>query len=211
MICYEDLDTTLSADIGDSSFVQTSQKFNPKLYKKPYVFTRSASERRGKYASKGSNLNFQVQNLGSVREEFDAPVGIEQGKVLDRVTKNISASQDKNTKFQNYGLIDHNTGKPSKVPTMENEKKYSYLDLETGSRLYSHQRLIKNTKDRPMSWNEETNEWLQKKRKAYNMTAKKVLENTENKENHKCGTKTDKTEKVIKRSDLKNKILTIFR
>ncbi|XP_076649128.1 uncharacterized protein LOC143356940 [Halictus rubicundus] len=211
-ICYEDLDTTLSADIGDSSFVQTSQKFNPELYRKPYAFTRSASERRGKYQSKGSSMNLQVKNLTSIWEEFDKPVGMEQDKVLQRVTKNISVSQDKSTKFQNYGLIDNNISTTNTEHKIENEEKYSYLNLETGSKLCLHQRLMKNSKDnRPVSWNEETNEWLQKKRKAYMTTKKIPTKDTEDKENHKCNTKSDRTDKVLKKNDIKSKILTIFR
>ncbi|XP_076169438.1 uncharacterized protein LOC143147761 [Ptiloglossa arizonensis] len=200
---YEDLDTTLSADIGDSSFVQTSQKFNPDLYKRPYAFTRSASERHGKYSSKGSSINLEVQNLDNLREKFETPIRIEQDKVLERVTKNIFASQDKATKFQHYGLIDHN---------IENEEKYSYLNLETGNKLCLHRKVIKGSKDRPISWNEESNEWLQKKRKAYNMTTNKVMpKDIEDKENLRLSIKTDKSEKIIKKKDIRNRILTIFR
>ncbi|XP_076622485.1 uncharacterized protein LOC143342456 [Colletes latitarsis] len=202
---YEDLDSTLSADIGDSSFIQTSQKFNPDLYKKPYAFTRSVSERRGKYANKGSNINLEVQNL-------DTPIGIEQNKILERVTKNIFASQDKGTKFQHYGLIDHNIGTANTICNVENENKYSYLNLETGNKLYLHQKAIRGSKDRPISWNEESNEWLQKKREAYNMITKKVLpEDIEDKENLKHNVKINKSEKMIKKKDIRNRILTIFR
>ncbi|XP_031828318.1 uncharacterized protein LOC116425153 [Nomia melanderi] len=209
---YEDLDTTLSADIGDSSFVQTSQKFNPELYRKPHAFTRSASERHGRNAGKGNSINLQVKNTGNIWEEFEAPTKVEQDKVLQRVTKNISVSQDKSTKYQNYGLIDYNVNTTNKEYKIENEKKYSYLNLETGNKPCSHQRLIRNTKERPISWNEETNEWLQKKRKAYTMTTKKVLiKDIEDKENYKCGVKNDRTEKAMKKNVIKHKILTIFR
>ncbi|XP_078044077.1 uncharacterized protein LOC144473764 [Augochlora pura] len=210
-ISYEDLDTTLSADIGDSSFVQTSEKFNPELYKKPFAFTRSVSERRGRYTSKGSSINLQVKNLGNIREEFEIPLGMEQAKVLQRVTKNISVSQDKSTKFQNYGLIDYNITASTMEHKIENEKRYSYLNLETGNKLCSHQKLIKNSKERPISWNEDTNEWLQKKQKVH-MTIKKVLtKDIEDKENCKCNIKSDKTDKVLRKNDIKNRILTIFR
>ena len=210
-IYYEDLDTTLSADIGDSSFVQTSQKFNPELYKKPFAFARSASERHGKSANSGTDAIPEVENVANPKQAFQVPSKIEQDKVLKRVTQNISVSQDKSTKFQNYGLIDTGDIK-NKADGIENEGKYSYLNLETSNSLRSHEKLIKGSKDRPLSWNEETNEWLQKKRKAYNMTMRKALpEEAENKENLKCGAKTNKSEKVINKKDIKSRILTIFR
>lgn len=210
-IYYEDLDTTLSADIGDSSFVQTSQKFNPELYKKPFAFTRSASERRGKCVGGGTDATSEVQNLANPKQAFQLPSKIEQDKVLKRVTQNISVSQDKSTKFQNYGLIDTGDIK-NKADGIENEGKYSYLNLETSNSLRLHEKLIKGSKDRPLSWNEETNEWLQKKRKAYNMTMRKASpEDAEDKENLKCGAKTNKSEKVINKKDIKSRILTIFR
>ena len=210
-IYYEDLDTTLSADIGDSSFVQTSQKFNPELYKKPFAFTRSASERRGKSASSGVDAIPEVQNVANPKQALQVPSKIEQDKVLKRVTQNISVSQDKSTKFQNYGLIDTGDVK-NKADGIEDERKYSYLNLETSNSLRSHEKLIKGSKDRPLSWNEETNEWLQKKRKAYNMTMRKASpEDAENKENLKCGVKTNKSEKVMNKKDIKSRILTIFR
>ncbi|XP_054013466.1 uncharacterized protein LOC128895160 [Hylaeus anthracinus] len=209
---YDDLDSTLSADIGDSSFVQTSQKFNPNVYKRPYAFRRSASERRGKYASKGSSINLEVQNVDAPKEKIEMPIGIEQDKVLERVAKNIVASQDKGTKFQHYGLIDLNVDTTNKAYKVEDEKKYSYLNLETSNKLCLHQKATKGSKDRPISWNEESNHWLQKKRKAYNMTMKKVSpEDIEDKENLRCGIKPNKSEKVIKKIDIRNKILTIFR
>ncbi|XP_076243325.1 uncharacterized protein LOC143184748 [Calliopsis andreniformis] len=209
-VSYEDLDTTLSADIGDSSFFQTSQKFNPDMYRKPYAFTRAASERRGKCIANGSDTNLKIQILSNPREEFQAATGIEQNKVLRRVTQNISASQDKGTKFQHYGLIDHNMD-TNKVHKLENEKKYSYLNLETSNRVYSRLKSIESSKGRPLSWNEETNEWLQKKRKAYNMTIKKVISEETDKENFKHNAKTNKSDKMVIKNDIKNKILTMFR
>ncbi|KOC61523.1 hypothetical protein WH47_05127 [Habropoda laboriosa] len=209
-IYYDDLDTTLSADIGDSSFVQTSQKFNPELYKRPCAFKRSASERHVKYINNENNANLEAQHVSNHNEEFQTPIGIEQEKVFKRVTKNISVSQDKDTKFQHYGLIDQNVGTVNNICKVENEKRYSYLNLETSNKLCSCQKITKDLKNRPVSWNEQTNEWLQKKRKAYSMTIKKV--HIGNKENIELHAKTnDKFEKVVKKRDMKNKLLTIFR
>lgn len=209
-IDYSDLDTTLSADIGDSSFIQTAQKFNPDMYRKPYMFTRSASERHMKHVNNKSSLYLETQNLNNPNEKSEALVGIKQDKVLERVTKNIVASRDKSTKFQHYGYMDQNVDSGNKLCRIENEKRYSYLNLETGNKLCSCQNLNKDLKERPVSWNEETNEWLQKKRKAYNMMIKKSR--TDNKENLECNAKvSNKSEKVIKKKDIKNRIFTIFR
>lgn len=209
-IDYSDLDTTLSADIGDSSFVQTAQKFNPEMYRKPYMFTRSASERHIKHINNKSSLNLEPQNLNNPDEKSETLIGIEQDKVLERVTKNIVASRDKSTKFQHYGYMDQNIDSANKICRIENEKRYSYLNLETGNKLCSCQNFNKDLKERPVSWNEETNEWLQKKRKAYNMMIKKSR--IENKENLECNAKvSSKSEKVVKKKDIKNRIFTIFR
>nr|XP_012152978.1 PREDICTED: uncharacterized protein LOC105664180 [Megachile rotundata]XP_012152979.1 PREDICTED: uncharacterized protein LOC105664180 [Megachile rotundata] len=209
-IDYSDLDTTLSADIGDSSFVQTAQKFNPEMYRKPYIFTRSASERHIKHVNNKSSLNLETQNLNNPDEKSEALIGIEQDKVLERVTKNIVASRDKSTKFQHYGYMDQNIDSTNKMCRIENEKRYSYLNLETGNKLCSCRNSNKDLKERPVSWNEETNEWLQKKRKAYNMMIKKSR--TENKENLECNAKvSSKSEKVVKKKDIKNRLFTIFR
>lgn len=203
---YEDLDTTLSADVGDSSFVQTSQKFNPELYRRPFAFTRSASERRAKSVDR-NQAKFEAQ----ARKDDSQYPGIEQGRILKKVTDNISASQDKNTKYQNYGLIDRNVnGSAQKIEESKEEKKFSYLNLETAGKLNSlgSRREIR---DRPNSWNAETNEWLQKKRHAYNMTAKGLAtRDFENKENIHDN-KTSKHVNSQKKTDIKSRIFTIFR
>lgn len=202
-IRYDDLNSTLSADNGDSTFVQTSERFNPLLHKKPYAFTRSASERRTRKTSNAVVTRpLEVVNV----EEKSEPI-IEEDKVFRKLSENICASQDKNTRFQNYGLVDcklddiqqsnakHNPG---------NEKKlFSYLDLATGNK-YNRQ---KRSKDRPISWNEEIDEWLQKKRQAYNLAIKN---SAESKENLKCNIVAEKDGKNSKR-DVKNKLFTIFR
>lgn len=197
---YEDLDSTLSADVGDSSFVQTSQKFNPELYKKPYAFTRSASERRGKRIDSKNNVHLDVT------EEFHCQ--IEQDRVLRRVAENITASQDKSTKYQHYGLIDRNVEATNKLRRIEDlrDEKYSYLDLETSRKFGHRESKGKSSRDRPQSWNDETNDWLQKKRQVYNTTAKQTRTDLD-KENLKL----QKPDKVTKKKDIKNKLFTIFR
>ncbi|XP_032677238.1 DNA ligase 1-like [Odontomachus brunneus] len=189
----DDLNSTLSADPGDSSFVKTSELFNPEVYKKPYAFTRSASERWDKQQS--HKIVSKVQTVLDTEE-----------KVLRKLTENIHATQDKDTKFQNYGLVDCRLNKvPTAVPKPErnpaNEEKCSYLDLATNRKAPEGRQ-----KDRPISWNEKTNEWLQKKRQAYNLATKESLEN---KENFQCNNVATQRTKSSKKA--KNKIFTMFR
>ncbi|EFN83821.1 hypothetical protein EAI_12645 [Harpegnathos saltator] len=189
----DDLNSTLSADPGDSSFVKTSERFNPEAYKKPYAFIRSASERWNKQ-------NYKTVSKVQIMPEEK----LQEEKVLRKLSENINATQDRDTKFQNYGLVDC---RPDKVPaTMvpnpehnpTNEEKFSYLDLATDKKAPSR------LKDRPVSWNEKTNEWLQKKRQAYNLATK---ESTENKENIQCNIVM---KQKTKNSKVKNKIFTMF-
>lgn len=201
-IRYDDLNSTLSADNGDSTFVQTSERFNPLLYKKPFAFTRSASER---WTKKTGNA-IVTKPLGIVNVEEKSEL-IEENKIFRKLSENICASQDKNTRFQNYGLVDCKLDDIQQNNTKhnpDNEKKlFSYLDLATGDK-YNRQ---KRSKDRPISWNEEMNEWLQKKRQAYNLAIKN---SAENKENVKCNIVAEKGGKSTKK-DVKNKLFTIFR
>lgn len=204
-IRFDDLNSTLSADNGDSSFVQTSKLFNPLLYKKPYVFTRSASER---WPNKTSNASV-TRPQGIVNVEEKAEPTIEEEKVFRKFSENIIASHDKDTKFQHYGLVDCKLNNVQSIakpcPNPANEKKmFSYLDLATSNK--QGQKRTNVSKDRPISWNEEEDEWLQKKRQAYNL----AKNSTENKENTKCNIAAEKSGKSSKK-DVKNKLFTIFR
>jgi len=193
-ISYDDLDSTLSADIGDSSFIRTSERFNPAVYKKPYVFTRSASMRQFKQKSQMA-LNI---------EERPKHV-IEEDKIIRKLNENICLSQDKNTRFQNYGFVNMPENLQSKMEhNFNNEGSLSSQhNLETNDKI-SQRKPVGVSKDRPISWNEETDEWLQKKRQAYNLTIQKSIEDKENKCNSIIDNKTSK-------KNIKNKILTIFR
>ncbi|XP_029177842.1 LOW QUALITY PROTEIN: general transcriptional corepressor trfA-like [Nylanderia fulva] len=215
-IRYDDLNSTLSADNGDSSFVQTSKFFNPHLYKKPDAFTRSASER---WPSRTSNT-FVTRPQGVVTIEERAEPAIEEEKVFRKFSENIIASHDKDTKFQHYGLVDYklhckpdnvqtNATKPNPGPS--EKKPFSYLDLATSNK--QGQKRTNVSKDRPISWNEKEDEWLQKKRLAYNL-AMKTLENLENKEaenkENECNIVAEKGGKSSKKNS-KNKLFSIFR
>lgn len=194
-VSNDDLNSTLSADPGDSSFVKTSERFNPEVYKKPYAFIRSASERWNKHQN--HTIISKVQAVPNAKEK------LQEEKVLRKLSENINATQDKDTKFQNYGLVDC---KPDKTPAAvtehnpTNEEKFSYLDLATNKKPSSRR------KDRPVSWNDRTNEWLQKKRQAYNLATKE--KSAENKENIQCNISIAKQ---TKNSKVKNKIFTMFR
>lgn len=152
---YDDLNSTLSADVGDSSLIVTSRMFDPNAFKRPLAFTKNKPD--------------PSENHYSV---------IDEDRVLQKISENLAA-QSSNVQFQDYGLIDNepadNTGKPKKET---DPKRHSFFSLESkGAK-------PKSTKERPVSWNEETNEWLQKKRLAYNLATKKIpAEDLDNKEN----------------------------
>ncbi|XP_012285909.1 uncharacterized protein LOC105702709 isoform X2 [Orussus abietinus] len=172
-ITYDDLNSTLSADIGDSSFVVTSRKFDPEKFKKPHAFTRPVDERHV-------------------------------------IQENV---QDRSTKYQNYGPVDEKVSRISngKSTGFENkhsmdDKRFSYLNLESG-KVDIRSKHKESSKDRPISWNEEANEWLQKKREAYNLATQRMpMEDYENKENF--GAKSRMSFKEKKGRGMK---FTIFR
>lgn len=180
---YDDLNSTLSAASVDSPRKRTSEWFNPALYKKPHAFTRSASERWARH--KGS-----VGKLQKVIEEKPNHV-IEEDKIFRKVSDNICALQEKETKFQNYGLVDcipggvssrKTEGNSDKDYTNSEEKLSSYLDIEIGERR-SHRRRSRRSvsKDhRPVSWTNEMNERLQKRHQVHESTTKQSGENKEN-------------------------------
>lgn len=207
-MCYDDLNSTLSADIGDSSFVRTSERFNPLLYKKPYVFTRSASER---WPNKTNNVvatrQEAIVNTEKKSEPLSKPI-IEEDRVFQKFSENVHASQDKNTRFQNYGLVDRKLDDVQQSNAKHNlgsEKKlFSYLDLATCNKGSQRNNVSKN---RPFSWNAEEDEWLQKKRQAYNLAIKNSIES---KENLNIG-KSSKVQRKSSNKAVKNKIFTIFR
>lgn len=183
-ICYDDLDSTLSADIGDSSFIVTSTKFNPEIFKKPTAFTRSSSERRPK--------NFLERPLSNIFEDE---------KVLKRISGNILVSQDESTIFQDYGLIDNHNEK-------KDNKSTAYLDLDNGSLNKinnKNQKINKKLQSNSKTtlWNEKSDEWLQKKRQAYNSANQKIpIEDFDstpiniNKENHSNDFKNEICQKI---------------
>ncbi|KAK0181154.1 hypothetical protein PV327_003460 [Microctonus hyperodae] len=194
-VSYDDLDSTLSADIGDSSFVVTSKKFDPEIFKKPQAFTRTCSERR-----RPRTINERSTSTASAA--VDVIHQIEEDKLMKRISENILISHDKDTKFQHYGLIDKGKNEHCDGNTENDDNiRHSYLDLEDGKKSKKNQvRNDKkiNIKQRPMSWNEETNEWLQKKRQAYNLqTAKRILGDDiyNNKENHDSQLKLNQAQK----------------
>lgn len=188
-ITYDDLDSTLSADIGDSSFVVTSRKFDPEVFKKPYAFTRSASERR---STPENERNFVCKT--ELRD-----------KLIKRVSDNIFNCQDKSTTYQNYGLID-----PGVNAIDTDEARDPRFSIER-SKETVNMRASRVTKDRPVSWNEESNEWLRKKRQAYNMSTRRMPnDDFEDKENLDAAAKRERADKCTKKTSKVNKF-AIFR
>lgn len=201
----DDLDSTLSADIGDSSFVITARKFDPGTLKRPTAFSRSASERRPKleqgtvWPMLTSLTEKDEQNYLNKMEE----------KTCKKISQNILAVQDQATKFLNYGPIDENpTMRSSCSKELINQKRYSYLNLES-----THKPMKFNlvSKQRPVSWSENTDDWLMKKRQAYNLATKKILHPHE-KENFDGQTNANKSTKMLrKKKETSNNKFSIFR
>lgn len=170
---YDDLNSTLSAASIDSPNLRTSEWFNPTVYKKPHVFTRSASERWPRH----KNATGKLQKIEEKLEHV-----IEEDKIFRKVSDNICALQQRETRFQDYGLVDCIPGDISSKAERNSdseEKLSSYLDIEIGEKR-SHRSLASVSRDRPVSWTSETNEWLQKKRQMHDSATKPSAENKEN-------------------------------
>ena len=202
-ISYDDLDSTLSADVGDSSYIVTSRKFDPVAFKKPKAFSRSASERRTKTKSTHIILNDE-----KLKEEFSLP-DFKEKKMMRKVSENILVSKDKDTKFQDYGIIDKNVNTTNSrlVKSDEEEKQCGYLNLEVAANM--KRKSSKALESRPVSWSAETDSWLQKKREAYNSANKKSIDNFD-KENLELNSKEIK-HTTIKQKCGKGKKFSIFR
>lgn len=201
---YDDLDSTLSADVGDSSFIKTSEKFDPVVFKKPAAFARSASERRPRTVQQ-----IAASRLSSLIEKNELSINELEGKVMERISKNILASQDLETKFLNYGSIDGKTeaGSNLNVKEMANQKRFSYLNLESINKTIRPR--LPST-ERPISWSEDADDWLKKKRQAYNEANKKIATEKTDKENFDGKSKLDKSNKVVKKKE-SHKKFSIFR
>jgi len=190
---YDDLNSSLSAASVDTFNIQTSELFNPMLYKKPHAFTRSVSERWTRH----KDIPGKLQRVAEKKPEHR----IEEKKIFRKFSDNICALQEKETRFQNYGPID---GIPDdilgKAERNNKDKLSSYLNLEIGER-YSHRDQASTFKDRPMSWTSETDKWMQK-HQMYNSETKSI----ENKENVVCN-----IYKAKKKTKKKSKKFPLFR
>lgn len=203
-IRYEDLDSTLSADIGDSSFIKTSEKFDPATFKKPAAFSRSASERRP-----WTVQQVAASRLCSLIEKKEPVFNELEDKVMEKISKNILASKDLETKFLNYGSIDRKTESGTSLSNkeMENKKRFSYLNLESFNKtIISRLTSIERT----TSWSEDTDDWLKKKRQAYNEANKKIATEKTDKENFDGKVKLNKSNKITKKKE-NHKKFSIFR
>ncbi|XP_018349763.1 PREDICTED: uncharacterized protein LOC108752988 [Trachymyrmex septentrionalis] len=192
---YDDLNSSLSAASTDTSNIRTSELFNPVLHKKPYAFTKSASERWTRH----KDILGKLQGIAEEKPEHI----IEEEKIFRKFSDNICALQEKETRFQNYGPVDDIPDNIlSKVEHNNKGKLSSYLNLETGER-YSQSRQVQasTSKDRPVSWTNETDKWMQK-HQMYNPTTKQSIEN---KENVVCNTY------IKKKTKKKSKKFSLFR
>jgi len=190
---YDDLNSSLSAASVDTFNIQTSELFNPMLYKKPHAFTRSVSERWTRH----KDIPGKLQRVAEEKPEHT----IEEKKIFRKFSDNICALQEKETRFQNYGPIDSIPDDIlGKAERNNKDKLSSYLNLETGER-YSHRDQASTFKDRPMSWTSETDKWMQK-HQMYNSETKSI----ENKENVVCN-----IYKAKKKTKKKSKKFPLFR
>jgi hypothetical protein len=209
-IRYDDLDTTLSADNGDASFVVTSKIFDPETFKKPIAFTRSASERRPRIEQQITES--RVMNLTEKGKHINGSTDIMDEKTIKKISENILASHDQETKFLNYGLIDkkalinkRNVNKSNLV----NKKRCSYLNLECTDQI---NKAKVAPKERPISWSEDTDDWLKKKRQAYNLATKNItIKNVDEKENFNTYPKTNKPVKNTMKKENNRKKFSLFR
>ncbi|XP_066582406.1 uncharacterized protein [Prorops nasuta] len=150
-ITYDDLDSTLSAAIGDESLIVTSQKFNPVLFKKPLAFQRTFSE------------HYKNKSLSQLKKTFKDKVSssCSEETIITRRHSYIFPPQDKSMQFQYYGPIDGNTA--SEINTSINK-----IGKEFNCRQYNNK--SKSFREsRPVSWSEETKDWLERKRFAFVM------------------------------------------
>ncbi|KYQ57747.1 hypothetical protein ALC60_03240 [Trachymyrmex zeteki] len=190
---YDDLNSTLSAASVDTSNIRTSVLFNPLLYKKPDAFARSTSERWTRH----KDITGKLQRVTEEKPEHM----IKEEKIFRKVSDNICALQEKETRFQNYGLVDYIPDDiPGKAERNNKNKLPSYLNLETGERC-SHRDQASISKDRPVSWTTETDKWMQK-HKMYNSATKQSIENKENVVCNKLCNAKKKTKKKSKKFSL---------
>ncbi|XP_011498168.1 PREDICTED: uncharacterized protein LOC105362426 [Ceratosolen solmsi marchali] len=209
-IKYDDFDSTLSADNGDASFIITSKIFDPEIFKKPMAFTRSASERRPRIDQQAT-----ASRLGSLTDKdkhTDGFIDVMDEKTFKKISENILASQDQEAIFLNYGLIDKksliNKKNVNKGNSLD-QKRDTYLNLECTNK--SNMTKTAPT-ERPISWSEDTDDWLKKKRQAYNLATKNVMvQNMAEKENFNTYPKMKKSVKNTVKKENSRKKFSLFR
>ena len=204
-ISYDDLNSTLSADVGDSSYVVTSRKFDPEVFKKPLAFTRTLSERR----TKSEIQSDYIYKFERGRTHHTGHRNVVEAKVLKRFSENLLGSQDKSTKYQNYGLIDPSSKTYDSDGARQTRSEHRSKERDVGKGGGTPRK----GKERPISWNEESNEWLQKKRQAYNMATRRGIStgHVEDKENLDRHLKDEKADGQMKKKSSKSKKFNIFR
>lgn len=141
----EDLDTSLSADPGDTSILPTSAKIYPETVPLPSTFVRSASERRQKQVH--FDVNKKIQMLPNIQE---VPKKILSGiqnteplKVQKDVSKKILSEKQELEQSRLLGAV------PKKSVVLSENKS------------------VKPILPPRMNWVDERNVWLENKRAAY--------------------------------------------
>uniref|UniRef100_A0A1B6FIW2 non-specific serine/threonine protein kinase n=1 Tax=Cuerna arida TaxID=1464854 RepID=A0A1B6FIW2_9HEMI len=156
----EELDTSFSADPGDTSILPTSAKIDPKTVAPPNNFVRSASERRLKHVH--FNVHERVQPLQAIQEVVAVQkkgCGVpEVGQIRMKTIPKKILGEVQETEQLKFGTI------PKKV-SLPSENKLSVLKP-----------VLPNTN----SWLEEKTIWLENKRTAYHNNVNKENMNLQN-------------------------------
>ncbi|XP_054289530.1 serine/threonine-protein kinase Nek2-like isoform X1 [Macrosteles quadrilineatus] len=136
----EELDTSFSADPGDTSVLPTSTKLNPSFVPPPTNFVRSASERRCKHVH--FDKSSKTSALSSVQE-----VGFQYKKVL--------------------GEIQVPTQRVHHGKALEDIQEIEPVRLGAFPKKVEKSSTLKPILQPTLRWEEERNMWLENKRVAY--------------------------------------------
>ncbi|KAJ9575834.1 hypothetical protein L9F63_007292 [Diploptera punctata] len=192
----DDLDSTVSADPGDTSILPTSTKLKPASIQRPSSFVRSGSERRVHFdtlpftKSKAKQLDLEItakQNqIFNQHKNFPSSIRVPDKELYDipeyYVPSSVTEVPEKEKILHGHNIRNnfHNLAKAE-------EDNYKNCVLAT---LNSNQpenngisRIGSQPVSRVMSWKEERAMWLANKRQAYHDIGSTKTHKTANKEN----------------------------
>ncbi|PSN54558.1 hypothetical protein C0J52_07113 [Blattella germanica] len=204
----DDLDTTLSADPGDTSFLPTSRKLKPENVTKPTSFVRVGSERRvhfdtlpkakSKFKQSVDDLAIVTKQKSKVKQSFDDLA------IVQKQNQHIASNAIRMPSKILYDIPEYIPSNLAKLPVKEGmlqERGIKTLqDLERIEEdnyrngilaaLNSNQYESRNAlgsmgrpPSRAMSWKEERSLWLENKRQAYHLIGSSRSQRNGNKEN----------------------------